>query len=164
MVNFAVWLDGVILKIDLTDLLYKIYKGDKIDLPITYDVNDDWLKIYDQIREMELAILSPYDEITTKNILERIDLKPSYVIANRGRTKPSKEPYRILIEATRWDPLQIVTLASSPLDLLSARFFDSRIKVVCVKRYQDCSRYSPFLYSDNLEDAISLLKRLKIIR
>jgi len=77
MVNFAVWLDGVILKIDLTDSLYKIYKGDKISLPITYDINDDWLKIYDQIREVELAILSPYDETTTKTILERINLKPS---------------------------------------------------------------------------------------
>jgi len=113
---------------------------------------------------VELAILSPYDETTTKTILERINLKPSYVIVNRGRTKPSKEPYRILIEVSRWDPLQIVTLASSPLDLLSARFFDSRIKVICVKRYQDCSKYSPFLYSANLEDAISSLKRLKVIR
>ncbi|AAK41363.1 HAD family hydrolase [Saccharolobus solfataricus] len=164
MVNFAVWLDGVILKIDLTDSLYKIYKGDQISLPITYEVNDDWIKVYDRIREANLAILSPYDEITTKAILERINLKPTYVIANRGKTKPSREPYRILIEVTGWDPLQVVTLASSPLDLLSARFFDSRIKVICVKRYQDCSKYSPFLYSENLDDAISSLKRLKIIR
>ncbi|WP_338602006.1 HAD family hydrolase [Sulfolobus tengchongensis] len=164
MVNFAIWLDGVILKIDLTDPLYQQYKGFSVNLPITYDVFEDWLQVYDEIIRVDnFALLSPYDEISTENILNRINLKPKYVIVNKGKTKPSPEPYKLLINITNWDPLETITLASSPLDLLSARFFDSRIKVVCIKRYYECSKYSPFLYSISLTDALASLKRLKIL-
>ncbi|MEM0305289.1 MAG: hypothetical protein QW685_09820 [Saccharolobus sp.] len=88
--------------------------------------------------------MSPYDESTTKDILNNIKLEAKYIVSNKGKTKPSLEPYKLLFDLTKWDPLDVITLASSPLDLLSVRFFDSRIKVVCIKRFRDCSRYSLF--------------------
>ncbi|AHC50846.1 hypothetical protein SUSAZ_01770 [Sulfolobus acidocaldarius SUSAZ] len=162
MVHFAVWLDGVILKIDLTNQLYKLYKGENIkSLPITYEVHEDWHKLYEQVKD-KLAVLSPYDPVTTNQLLKRINVSPLYVVSNTGRTKPSKEPVEILFKITEWDPLDVVIIGSSPLDLLSARFFDSRIKVVCVNRYYDCSKYSPFIMSNDLLSALGSLKRLKI--
>ncbi|MEM3972080.1 MAG: HAD family hydrolase [Saccharolobus sp.] len=162
MPYFAVWLDGVILKIDLTDRLYQLYKGEKVPLDISYEVNEDWKSVYEIIKD-KLAILSPYDESTTKDILNNIKLEAKYIVSNKGKTKPSLEPYKLLFDLTKWDPLDVITLASSPLDLLSARFFDSRIKVVCIKRFRDCSRYSPFFYAENLITAINSLKKLHYI-
>lgn len=161
MTYFAVWLDGVILRIDLTDVLYQLYKGGPVDLPMSFEVYEDWLTIYPIIRD-RLAILSPYDYETTKIILNKIGLNSDFIIFRKNKTKPSLEPYKALFEITKWNPLDVVTFASSPLDLLSARFYDSRIKVVCIKRFRDCSRYSPFLYSYSLTSALESLKKLGI--
>jgi len=46
MTYFAVWLDGVILRIDLTDVLYQLYKGSPVNLPMSFEVYEDWLTIY----------------------------------------------------------------------------------------------------------------------
>ncbi|AOL15547.1 hypothetical protein BFU36_01015 [Sulfolobus sp. A20] len=165
MVNLAIWLDGVILDIDLTDHLYNQYKGMSLStLPVSYSVNKDWSEVNKYLSIYDMAILSPYDKFTTEDVISRIRLEPKYVIYNQGKTKPSPEPYKLLFSLTKWDPLDVVTICSSPLDLLSARFYDSRIKIVCVKRNRDCSKYSPFIYSEDLLKAYFSLKRLKILQ
>ena len=156
--KLAVWLDGVILKVDLTDALYGIYKGVPAELPVTRETFGDWkelLKVKD-----EVYLLSPYDESTTGQIVRELGIEYPY-ISNYGKTKPSKAPYEELFKRTKWDPVDVITIGSSPLDLLSARFYDSRIKVVCVERYRDCSRYSPFLMGKDLPSILNSLKRLR---
>ena len=159
--KLAVWLDGVILKVDLTDALYGIYKGVPAELPVTRDTFDDWkelLKVKD-----EVYLLSPYDESMTGQIVRGLGIEYPY-ISNYGKTKPSKVPYEELFKRTKWDPADVITIGSSPLDLLSARFYDSRIKVVCVERYRDCSRYSPFLIGKDLPSILNSLKRLRKVK
>ena len=158
--KYAVWLDGVILKIDLTENLYRIYKGDIADIPFTLDVFEDWKEIYNL--NGEVYILSPYSDSVTREILGRLNIDSPY-ISNDGKTKPSKVPYERLIKATGWDPFEVVTIGSSPLDLLSARFYDSRIKVACIERFIDCSRYSPYLIAKDFPSLITSLKRLRKI-
>ncbi|BAB66987.1 hypothetical protein [Sulfurisphaera tokodaii] len=159
--KYAVWIDGVILKIDLTDILYNIYKGTPItDIPITTETFEDWKELLN-IRD-EIYLLSPYDEKTTKEIVNKLELNFPF-ISNNGKTKPSKAPYEELFRRTNWDPLNVITIGSSPLDLLSARFYDSRIKVVCIERFRDCSRYSPYLISKDMSSLINSLRRLRKI-
>ena len=156
--KYAVWLDGVILKINLTEQLYRIYKGEMVDIPITFDTFKDWREIYSLGKDV--YILSPYDETTTREILGKLGINFPY-ISNDGKTKPSKVPYEKLVKTTGWDPLEVITIGSSPLDLLSARFYDSRIKVTCIERFEDCSRYSPYLIAKDFPSLIQSLKRLR---
>jgi phosphoglycolate phosphatase-like HAD superfamily hydrolase len=163
-VNFAVWLDGVILKVDLTDRLYEIYKGGSAELPVTYEAFEDALRFLEKVsRSNDVVIMSPYDENTTRSIMERLNLDFDYV-ANEGKTKPSKTPYEKLFSIKNWDPLDTFTVGASPLDLLSTRFYDSRIKVICVNRFVDCSRYSPYLMVSDLDEAVERLTRLKKVQ
>ncbi|MCQ4343456.1 MAG: hypothetical protein NO117_00645 [Sulfolobales archaeon] len=37
--NFAIWLDGTVLKVDLTDQLYAIYKGGEAELPVVKEAS-----------------------------------------------------------------------------------------------------------------------------
>lgn len=146
------------MKVDLTDSLYNIYKGIPAEVPITFETFGDWkelLKIKD-----EVYLLSPYDEGTTSRILKSLEIDLPY-ISNNGKTKPSKAPYEELFRRTNWDPTNVITIGSSPLDLLSARFYDSRIKVVCVERFRDCSRYSPYLMGKDLPSILKSLVRLR---
>ena len=163
--NYAIWIDGVILKIDLTDALYRRYKGEQIDkLEVTEEIFQDWLTFFDKLTKSvskeNIAFLSPYDENTTVRIMKDLGLS-SFSYVTTEITKPSKLPYQVLYEKTKWNPLNTITIGSSALDLLSARFYDSRIKVACVNRFQDCSRYSPYLIADNLEKLYEMLKRLR---
>ncbi|BDC19120.1 HAD family hydrolase [Acidianus sp. HS-5] len=163
--NYAIWLDGVILKIDLTDVLYRRYKGEQIEkLEVTEEVFQDWQTFFDKLTKSvsdgNIVFLSPYDEDITRKIMKNIGLSSFSYISSKI-TKPSKVPYQILYEKTKWEPLETITIGSSALDLLSARFYDSRIKVVCINRFQDCSRYSPYLITDNLEKLYEMLKRLR---
>mgnify|MGYP001772568633 CR=1 FL=1 len=162
--KLAIWLDGVILKVDLTDTLYTIYKGGEAKIEFTKEVFPDSIEFISKVKELghEIIILSPYDKAKTEEVIKEIGLSDLKFISNEeGVTKPSKAPYEKLFRITGWNPLEVITIGSSPLDLLSARFYDSRIKVVCVKRFQDCSRYSPYLMGDNLIDILNKLKRLK---
>ncbi|MFP3347221.1 MAG: HAD family hydrolase [Sulfolobaceae archaeon] len=165
--NFVIWLDGVVLKVDLTDVLYRKYKGEKIEeLEVTTEVFPDWYPFLEKLRQKvsndKIVFLSPYDKETTKKVMESLAIANfSYVSNDDGITKPSKIPYKALFNMTRWDPMETMTIGSSPLDLLSARFFDSRIKVACVKRFQDCSRYSPYIMADSLEKLYEILTRLR---
>lgn len=158
--KYAIWLDGVILKVDLTDTLYKLYKGERVDVPFTLDTFEDWKQVYNL--GDEIYFLSPYTEEKTMEIMKSLDIKFPY-IANDGMTKPSKAPYEKLIKVSNWNPAEIITIGASPLDLLSARFYDSRIKVVCVERFIDCSRYSPYLIVKDLSSLVKSLKRLRKI-
>ncbi len=163
--NYAIWLDGVVLKVDLTDSLYRKYKGQNIvNLETTKEVFQDWPPFFEKlsatIKKENIIFLSPYDNLTTKQILESVGLS-SFNYITSEITKPSKVPYKTLYEKTKWDPLEIITIGASALDLLSARFYDSRIKVACVNRFQDCSRYSPYLLAENLEKLYEMLKRLR---
>ncbi len=156
--KYAVWLDGVILDVDLTDQLYEVYKGNAdVQLPYTERVHEDWWRFYEKVKG-NVIVLSPYDRETTEKLLGKIGLNERYVY-NRGKTKPSREAMREVGE----DPLSLVVIGSSPLDLLSARFYDSRIKVVCVNRYRDCSKYSPFLQEPDLDRAYESMKRLRLV-
>jgi len=163
-VNFAVWLDGVVLKVDLTERLYEIYKGGSAELPVTYEAFEDALVFLEKVsKSNNVVIMSPYDEKTTRAVMERLKLNFDY-IANEGKTKPSKVPYEKLFSVKNWDPLETFTVGASPLDLLSTRFYDSRIKVICVNRFADCSRYSPYLVVSNLDEAIERLSRLRKVQ
>ncbi|BFH72400.1 hypothetical protein SJAV_03440 [Sulfurisphaera javensis] len=156
--KYAVWLDGVILKIDLTDILYRIYKGEPANIPITTETFEDWKEIFN-IKD-KIYLLSPYDEKNTKEIITKLGINVPY-ISNNGKTKPSKTPYEELIRRTGWDPINVITIGSSPLDLLSARFYDSRIKVACIERFSDCSRYSPYIIGKDLPSLLNSLRRLR---
>jgi phosphoglycolate phosphatase-like HAD superfamily hydrolase len=162
--KLAIWLDGVILKVDLTDALYTIYKGGEAKIEFTKEIFPDSIEFISKVKELghEIVILSPYDKAKTEEIIKEIGLSDLKFISNEeGVTKPSKFPYEKLFRTTSWNPLEVITVGSSPLDLLSARFYDSRIKVVCVNRFQDCSKYSPYLMGDNLIDIFNKLKRWK---
>jgi len=162
--NFAIWLDGTVLKVDLTDQLYAIYKGREAELPVVKEAFEDSLEFLSKVSgRHEVVILSPYNEEVTGGIMRSVGLSFKY-IAHRGRTKPSKDPYEQLFSAYKWDPLETITIGSSPLDLLSARFYDSRIKVVCVERFRDCSRYSPFLLVRDMREALDRLIRLRKVQ
>ena len=158
--KYAVWLDGVILKIDLTENLYRIYKGGTADIPSTLDTFEDWREIYNL--SGDVYILSPYNDSITREILDKLNINFPF-ISNDGKTKPSKVPYEKLIKATGWDPFEVITIGSSPLDLLSTRFYDSRIKVTCIERFIDCSRYSPYLIAKDFPSLIQSLKKLRKI-
>ncbi|WP_252896683.1 hypothetical protein [Metallosphaera hakonensis] len=41
--DFAIWLDGVVLDVDTTDSLYMNYKGNKVAVPLMMRVQNDWL-------------------------------------------------------------------------------------------------------------------------
>lgn len=169
--KFAIWLDGVILDVDTTDFLYSVYKSKESNyyekIPLNLKVHEDWKPFFNELRdrvgEDNIFILSPYDAITTNKILEELNLKLKF-IANDGKTKPSKEPFiKLFKQYEKLDPLELIIIGSSALDLLSARFYDSRIRVLCVKRYHDCSKYSPYLYSENLIELLNSMKRIKMI-
>ena len=163
--NFAIWLDGVVLKVDLTEILYRKYKGEPVEkLDVSYEVFSDWPpfleRLTQSVKKENIVFMSPYDEKTTRDIMEKVGLS-SYKYITSEITKPSKVPYQLLHQITNWDPLETITIGSSPLDLLSARFYDSRIKVACVVRFQDCSRYSPYVMAENLDKLYGILKRLR---
>ncbi|MEM4138992.1 MAG: HAD family hydrolase [Sulfolobaceae archaeon] len=158
--KFIVWLDGIILKIDLTEYLYKLYKGEEVEIPENYEKFEDWDYFSSVVGDKNIAILSPYDDKITYKIANKLNLLKFLIIPRKTKTKPSKEPYVELFKIVDWNPLNTITIASSPLDLLSSRFFDSRIKVICIHRFQDCSKYSPYLYVKKL---IISLKRLRIL-
>ncbi|QKQ99236.1 HAD family hydrolase [Metallosphaera tengchongensis] len=161
--QYAVWLDGVILDVYTSEALYSIYKGDSVPVPLSIEVHHDWPEFYSKLKGRgDLFILSPYPKEVTENVIAKIGLDESYVY-NENKTKPSKEPMEILFRKFSLDPLKLILIGSSPLDLLSVRFFDSRIKVACVKRKEDCSRYSPFLQTKNLNEMYNSLKRLNYI-
>ncbi|WP_240931212.1 HAD family hydrolase [Acidianus sulfidivorans] len=166
--KYAVWLDGVILDVDTTEFLYNVYKKstekDKellIKIPVNLKVHEDWEYFFNELKKRaeDIIIMSPYDEKTTYEILNKINLRLNYIY-NSGKTKPSREPFTKLSSI---NPLELVVIGSSPLDLLSARFYDSRIKVLCVKRYSDCSKYSPYLYAENLIELLDAMKRIKLL-
>ncbi|BCU69132.1 HAD family hydrolase [Stygiolobus caldivivus] len=165
--NYAIWLDGVVLKIDLTDVLYRKYKGEKIEeIGITRDVFCDWPDFLNKLKESvkleNVVFLSPYNKDTTRHIMENIGLSEFRFISNdSGVTKPSRAPFQVLFQLMKWEPMETITIGASPIDLLSARFYDSRIKVACVKRFQDCSRYSPYIMAENLGSLYETLKRLR---
>ncbi|ARM76773.1 HAD family hydrolase [Acidianus manzaensis] len=160
--KYAIWLDGVILDVDTTEALYSIYKNNQnVNIPISLKVHEDWSNFYSTLKkvgEENIIIMSPYNKETTLEILKKINLNLKY-IPNSGKTKPSKEPFTKLDA----DPLDLIVIGSSPLDLLSARFYDSRIKVLCVKRYSDCSKYSPFLYSKDLTELGNMMLKMKLL-
>ncbi|MCI2415677.1 MAG: HAD family hydrolase [Candidatus Aramenus sp.] len=156
--KYAVWLDGVVLDVDLTDQLYEAYKGKSgVQLKYTEKVHEDWWRFYEKVKG-NVIVLSPYNKETTEKLLSAIGLREEFTY-NKGKTKPSREAMKDVNE----DPLNLVVIGTSPLDLLSARFFDSRIKVVCVSRYRDCSKYSPYLQEPNLDKAYESMRRLKLI-
>lgn len=156
--KYAIWLDGVILKINLTDVLYRIYKGENLDIPITNETFEDWKELFN-IKD-DKVILSPYNEEITRSIMRSLGIDLPF-ISNNSKTKPSKVPYEELVKLTGWDPLETITIGSSPLDLLSARFYDSRIKVACIERFDDCSRYSPYITGKSFSSLLMSLKRLR---
>ncbi len=161
--DFGIWLDGVVLDVDTTDSLYSNYKCGNVPVPMTTRVNVDWPGFYEKVRSRaRIYLLSPYSCEDTQEILRKVGLAEKFV-CNTGRTKPSKEPTERLVTENGLDPLNLVIIGSSPLDLLSARFYDSRIKVVCVVRRADCSRYSPFIQGKNLNEVLSSLERLKLL-
>jgi phosphoglycolate phosphatase-like HAD superfamily hydrolase len=158
--KYAIWLDGVILNIDLTDKLYEVYKGKTTEIPYTTKVNEDWKEFYEKVSG-KMIILSPYDESLTKEILNSINLREPFIY-NKGKTKPDKDPMFQLFSSFSVNPLDLVIIGSSPLDLLSSRFYDSRVKVLCVNRWRDCSKYSPYLMAKDLNELYLSMKRLKL--
>jgi len=159
--KYAVWLDGVILNIDITDKLYELYKGNSVEIPYTKEINYDWNEFYTKLKG-KIIILSPYNETLTKEILNTVNITEPF-ISSKGKTKPDKDPMTQLFSSYTLNPLDVVVIGSSPLDLLSARFYDSRVKVLCVNRRFDCSKYSPYLMSRNLEELYLSMRRLKLV-
>lgn len=155
----------MIYKIRLDEKLYEIYKNNSREIPSppSMELNSDYeiLKKY----EKDMALLSPFSEEDTARLTKMADIHPSFVVSNNGRTKPSTEPYKRLFEVTGWDPLDVVSLSSSPLDLLSSRFYDSRIRVLCVDRNRKgyCERYSPTFIINSLNDMERALKILRVV-
>jgi hypothetical protein len=95
--NFAVWLDGTVLKVDLTDQLYAIYKGGEGELPVVKEAFEDSLEFLSKVSgKHEVVILSPYNEEVTGEIMRSIGLSFKY-ISHHGRTKPSKDPIRTAV-------------------------------------------------------------------
>ncbi|BCS94059.1 HAD family hydrolase [Metallosphaera javensis (ex Sakai et al. 2022)] len=161
--DFGIWLDGVVLDVDTTESLYSSYKGSNSPVPITSRVNPDWPSFYARVKNRgRVYLLSPYSCEDTREILRKVGIEERFV-CNTGKTKPSKEPTERLVMENGLDPLNLVIIGSSPLDLLSARFYDSRIRVVCVVRKSDCSKYSPFIQVKNLDEALKSLERLKLL-
>ncbi|AWR95340.1 HAD family hydrolase [Acidianus brierleyi] len=159
--KYAVWLDGVILDINITDRLYELYKGKPIEIPYTMKINYDWNEFYNKLKG-KIIILSPYNETLTKEILNIANITEPFIY-NKGKTKPDKDPMVQLFSSFTLNPLDVVVIGSSPLDLLSARFYDSRVKVLCVNRQIDCSKYSPYLMNRNLEELYLSMRRLKLV-
>ncbi len=153
----------MIYRIKLDEKLYEIYKNGSREIPSppSAELHPDYgvLRKY----ERDMAILSPFSEEDTGKLVEIARLRPSFVISNSGKTKPSIEPYKRLFEVSGWDPLDVVSLGSSPLDLLSSRFYDSRVRVLCVNRGERCDRYSPTFVIDELNDMERALKVLRVI-
>ncbi|WP_052349550.1 HAD family hydrolase [Candidatus Acidianus copahuensis] len=157
--KYAVWLDGIILDIDLTDMLLRQYKGEDVELPLIDKIYPDWNE-FKKIFKEDIIIVSPYNEEKTRMIIKKLGDFP--FIYSDGKTKPSKKPMEVLFSSFSLDPLRTIVIGSSPLDLLSIRFYDSRVKFVCIKRKANCSKYSPYLQVDNLMELVKSLKRLKI--
>jgi hypothetical protein len=161
--KYAIWLDGVVLDVDLTEPLYKKFKGDKdVNLPYTFNVHKDWEDFYSKIKGKDIVFLSPYDERTTREIIEKV-FKNDVIKFIPSMSKPEKKCLgRLFSEFPEFQPLETAIIGSSPLDLLSARFYDSRIKVLCVNRYTSCAKYSPYLMANSLEELYDLMVKLKL--
>ena len=160
--KLAVWLDGVIFKASLTERLYKIYKEGSFELPTlgNSETYGDYLVLKEY--EKDMAILSPFSKEETERLLKKVQLKPSILVYNKGKTKPSLIPYKELFEVSEWDPLEVVTIGASPLDLLSCRFYDSRVRIICVNRGEECDKYSPTFMIDDLNELGRALRTLKV--
>ncbi|MEM0168668.1 MAG: HAD family hydrolase, partial [Metallosphaera sp.] len=116
--EFGIWLDGVILNQDITDTLSSIYKGIQAKVEPSTEINPDWSDFYKKIRDRgKLFILSPFSKEITQGVLNSLGINESFVY-NNGRTKPSKEPTERLVNEFKIDPLRLVIIGSSPLDLL----------------------------------------------
>ncbi len=162
--KLAVWLDGVVYKVRLSEELYRLYREGKGEVPSGSNLQPhedvDAIKRY----ERDMAILSPFSRDDTLELLQRVGLSPSIIVNNEGKTKPSLEPYKRLFEESGWDPLEVVTIGASPLDLLSSRYYDSRVKVICVNRGEPCEKYSPTFMIDSLEEIERAFRALRLMK
>lgn len=160
--KYLVWLDGIVLDQDLTDPLYDVYKGraKEYPRPVTNTL-PDYKTLLDSLGQ-NLIFLSPFTDRETEEIMSYLGISLPFHPRSRF-TKPSPEPMREVFSRFSLDPLDTVLIGSSPLDLLSSRFYDSRVKVVCIRRYRDCSVYSPTLMYDSVIDAVEGMKRFKLL-
>ncbi|EHP70139.1 hypothetical protein MetMK1DRAFT_00006410 [Metallosphaera yellowstonensis MK1] len=160
----ALWIDGVLVNQDLTEELYRAYSGDPVDLSLRGETFEDIGPLLQFLRTRRYAILSPFTRDETMKVMKSLSLEPQLVVVREDtiKTKPSGEPVKALLARTDWDPMKTVVIGSSPLDLLSVRYSDSRIKVACLRRFADCSVYSPFIQASTVESLVKSLLRLRL--